>query len=120
MIRIEDLANEITKQVETYTQEVKDDVKKIQMEVAKQGVNTLKKLNKPKLTGEYRKGWRVKKVEDDVFIHNATHYQLTHLLEKGHAKVNGSDRVPGIPHIQPVEQKVNQEYERRVEEAAKR
>ncbi|MGG2934860.1 HK97 gp10 family phage protein [Bacillus pacificus] len=120
MIRIEDLANEITKQVETYTQEVKDDVKKIQVEVAKQGVSTLKKLNKPKLTGKYRKGWRVKEVDGDVFIHNATHYQLTHLLEKGHAKVNGSGRVPGTPHIQPVEQKVNQEYERRVEEAVKR
>ncbi|PGZ44101.1 hypothetical protein COE56_30465 [Bacillus anthracis] len=119
MIRIDDLATEITKHLQEYTNEVEEGVEKAQMEVAKEGVKTLKGLNHPKLTGEYRKGWRAKKMDEGVVIHNAKHYQRTHLLEKGHAKVNGG-RVPGIPHIAPVEQKANEEYMKRVEKVVKR
>ena len=37
-----------------------------------------------KRTGRYAKGWKKKRQPNGVFlIHNPTHYQLAHLLEKG-------------------------------------
>lgn len=73
-------------------------------EACKDGRSYLK-ANSPKRTGDYAKGWSYK-VDEDVpgsctgHVYNRTDYQLTHLLEKGHAKRNGG-RVAGIPHIEP-------------------
>lgn len=54
----------------------------------------------------YNKDWTVMKLKRDkkAVIHNKKHYQLTHLLEKGHAKVNGG-RTRAFPHIAPVAEK---------------
>lgn len=59
---------------------------------------------------EYDSGWTVmqtkrnKREHVSATVHNAEHYQLTHLLEKGHAKVNGG-RTRAFPHIAPVAEK---------------
>lgn len=63
----------------------------------------------PKRYGDYAAGWAYKPVQagpvKGYIVYNATHYQLTHLLEKGHAK-KPSGRVRAIPHIKPVEDSV--------------
>lgn len=112
-IKIIDLSNEITKALKEYTSDVEEGLEEAKKEVAKEGVKQLKNTS-PKNTGSYAKGWRVKKIGTAQVIHNATDYQLTHLLEKGHAK-RGGGRVPPKVHIAPVEEKVIEEYEKRVE-----
>lgn len=104
-----------------YDQEIADATKRITDEVAKEAVDALKK-NSPKLTGSYRKGWRKKQSYADKrtkrnTVYNETDYQLTHLLEYGHASRNGG-RVRAIQHIAPVEQAAIEALQERIEAAA--
>ena len=117
-ININQLADEINKQLRQYADGVGEEVEKVAQKVAKDGVKTLK-LRSPKLTGSYAKGWRAKKVDGVWVVHNATDYQLTHLLEKGHAKVGGG-RVAARVHIKPVEEQMIDEYVKGVEEAIRK
>ena len=54
----------------------------------------------------------------DVVVHSKNRYQLTHLLENGHAK-RGGGRVREIPHIGPAEEIGIRELEERIERALK-
>lgn len=104
-----------------YDQEIADATKRITDEVAKEAVDALKKSS-PKLTGSYRKGWRKKQSYADKrtkrnTVYNKTDYQLTHLLEHGHASRNGG-RVRAIQHIAPVEQAAIEALQERIEAAA--
>lgn len=64
-------------------------------------------------TGKYTKDWDVtqrnsigRKVAgaESYSVHNKKHYQLTHLLQNGHASRNGG-RVKAYPHIDSAEEK---------------
>lgn len=116
-IDINDLAKEINKTLNEYTTEVTNKIDKSAQTIGKKGVKLLKEKS-PKYTGEYGKGWRLKKTNKGYVIHNATEYRLTHLLEKGHAKVGGG-RVAPRKHIEPVEKQVVDEFVKEVEEALK-
>ena len=103
-IAIDNLAAAISQELRNYSQDVAAEMKESVMESAQACVRELKQTS-PEQTGDYRKGWRVKKAYESASdircqVHNATDYQLTHLLEDGHAKVGGG-RVDGIPHIEP-------------------
>jgi len=113
MVSINQLNNEIMRQLNIYTHDVQEKIKTSQEELGKEAVKELKS-NSPKDTGDYRKGWRLKKEKDKVTVHNKTAYQLTHLLEKGHANRDGG-RTSAQPHIGPVEERVVAEFIERVE-----
>lgn len=109
---------DISKILDEYSIDVQDGIMKAAQDVAKKGVAELKNSS-PKRTGKYRKGWRVKTIKGNssinCIIHNATDYQLTHLLEKPHALRNGRLSVPKI-HIAPVEKECISEFENEVQE----
>lgn len=115
MTSINDLSKEIVRQLQLYNSEVENEIEIAKDEVAKEAVQELKN-NSPKLTGSYSKGWRAKKVGSSTIIHNQTDYQLTHLLENGHAKSDGG-RTEAKPHIRPAEEKVIDKFTKRVERA---
>lgn len=68
--------------------------------------------------GSYKAGWRKKEDRDlsrqqmaKVYqVHNATDYQLTHLLEFGHANARGTGRTPAYVHIEPVQKMIDEKY----------
>ncbi|MGN7114979.1 hypothetical protein [Lysinibacillus odysseyi] len=113
------LASEITRQLQRYANVVKEKVDEAGEEVSEQGVQKLKQTSPKRKVkgGTYSKGWRMKKVGTKWVTYNKI-YQLTHLLEKGHAKVNGG-RVDPIVHMKPVEEEMVEEFTRKVEEAAR-
>ncbi|MGH1326594.1 HK97 gp10 family phage protein [Bacillus pretiosus] len=115
MASINDLANEIARELQRYSNVVEEDLEAAQEEVADNLVDGLKQ-NSPKKTGKYRKGWRKKKEGKSTIVYNALKPQLTHLLEKGHAKADGG-RVPAQVHIAPEEEKAINDYLERVERA---
>lgn len=116
-----------TKSVAIQLKEILDEVDEQVRKVVNDSANTVAdeaadklRNTSPKKSGEYAGGWKVKKLaKGDVIVHNATHYQLTHLLENGHVIVNKKGnygRTRGIKRIKPVETWANKEYQRRIEE----
>lgn len=89
-----------------YTVEAEKAFRKACTTVAEESVEKLKNTS-PKKTGDYARGWTWRQAGLGFVVYNATDYQLTHLLEKGHAIVNGHGtygRAPAHPHIKPVEE----------------
>lgn len=99
------LQAEIVDQLRTYTAEVKEEIDLLAKESVKKFIADVKEQDAFKnRTGDYKKGWRLKKVGKGYVAHNKTDYQLTHLLEKGHAK-RGGGRVEAKIHIDPAEER---------------
>lgn len=117
-IQISQLTREITKALEEYTTEVEEGLEKAKKKIVRDGVRQLK-ADSPKDSGVYASGWRSTQQDGAQVVHNATKPQLTHLLEKGHAK-RGGGRVGGEVHIKPVEQKMIQDFESEVERVIRR
>lgn len=112
-----DLGTEIAKALKAYTAAVEKDLTDSKDQITKKAAKRLRTVS-PKLTGSYRKGWRVKKEKKPYIIHNKTDYQLTHLLEKGHATAGGGRTRP-IVHIETVEQEAVDEFIKAAKKAVK-
>lgn len=76
------------------------------------------KSSSPQKSGKYAKGWGKTDTSGKIggkqyTVHNKTRYRIAHLLEFGHAKVNGG-RVAARPHIAQVEQKAMKDFENEI------
>jgi len=110
-VNADSLSKTVMDMLDGYSDDIASGVADAIVMVGKQTVKNLKDRS-PKLTGDYRKGWSMKKESsrwkryriNRVIVHNKTDYQLIHLLENGHqAKYGGRivGRVEGKPHVQP-------------------
>lgn len=107
-------ADQITQYLKEFTTEVEEGLEKAKEKAAKDGAKNLKATSPRGRTGKYHKGWRAKRDGTAWVIHNATRYQIAHLLEKGHAR-RGGGRVPARVHIAPVEKQAIKQFEDEVE-----
>lgn len=122
-VSVDGLADTIIKELREYNQDITDGLKK-EVQDASTLCRKELKATSPKLTGSYAKGWRKKTAYESqtdirVEVYNATDYQLTHLLEHGHALVGHNGKVLGtvgaIPHIGPAEQKAEKQLLKKVD-----
>lgn len=108
------LTEEIMKALESYSDDISEVVVEEANQIGKKVVDELKQNSPTGVRKSYAKGWKLKKDQKvrrySVKVHNKTDYQLTHLLEFGHATRNGG-RTKANPHIRPVEEKYSKEFE---------
>src|SRR6476620_4678044 len=121
MTEIEGVAKEILKQLQYYARNVSEKVDAAKEENAKACLKAIKmKSPKGRRNGEYAKGWRIKRTSKRLIIHNATDYQLTHLLEHGHVLRRGGRNIGETdekPHIRPAEETAVRNFLQDVERA---
>lgn len=109
------LSKELMKYLNEYQEDISEEVESVANKVGKEAVNELKQISPKGARESYAKGWKLKKDRVGknryiVKVHNKTDYQLTHLLEFGHATRNGG-RTKAIPHIRPTEEKYKKIFE---------
>lgn len=119
-VSIGSLSKEVIRELKTYakvtTGKVKEAVKNVSKTVIEDIENTA-----PKHTGKYAKSWAVKTLNETgsrlvLVVHSRNKYQLTHLLEYGHAK-RGGGRVEARAHIKLAEEKAVKSFEEKIREA---
>lgn len=118
-IKPEELQKVLIEYLENYVEDINEDVEDTTNTIIKEAkqelVQTSPRSGIARKT-KYYKGWAIKnggrtrkgKYYSKV-IWNKTNYQLTHLLEFGHATRNGGRTTPQ-PHIRPVEQKYGEKF----------
>lgn len=117
----ENLQKTIKEYLENYVEDITEDVKEVTDEITQEAVTELKQKS-PRRKGSrkkpYYKGWRKQQEKQNkgryvIKIHNKTNYQLTHLLEFGHATKKGKE-TDAIPHVRPIEKKYKEKYEKSI------
>ena len=113
---IDKLDTQIEKILQEYEGDVRENVGQITKEICRKGAAAVKASARSAVggSGKYANGWtsevKTTRYSTEGVIYNGALPGLAHLLENGHAKVNGG-RVAGRPHIAPVEEKLVKEYE---------
>lgn len=119
-VKIDSLSPEVMKELEKYADVTTEKVKKAVLNAGKTVRDEIK-ASAPSDTGKYSKSWTVKTVREtssslELVVHSRNRYQLTHLLEFGHAK-RGGGRVSTRPHIANAEEKAIKTFEEEIKEA---
>lgn len=114
-IKVDKLAGAIQNELRLYSDDVNKAVKSAVAKVSKETVDELQEKS-PKRTGAYRKDWTSQTAYESQrtkrdSVYNRKHYQVTHLLEKGHA-LRGGGRVRAYEHIKPAEEKAISKMEK--------
>ena len=115
-----DITAEIMQALHDYADMTTERMKEIVEDTAKECRDQIK-ATAPVRTGAYAKSWTVKKNKTTATAVSATvqsrdRYQLTHLLEFGHAKRNGG-RVAARPHIAAARDQAEETLTRKLKEA---
>ena len=121
-VKPEDLQSVLKDYLENYVEVIQDDVEEATDTITKEAKNELRQVSREKfkLHGRdtpYYQGWAIRmgartrksNYRYTKVIWNKTNYQLTHLLEFGHATRNGGQTKPR-PHIRPVEEKYGTKF----------
>lgn len=116
-----DVSSMILEELQQYSTALNVSVDAAAKAAASSLVRNLKETS-PEKTGSYRKGWKSKRITKNASqsvyeVYNATDYQLTHLLEYGHAIKGGTARVKAHPHIGPAEERAANLFSELVERA---
>lgn len=118
-VQIVELAKAIKDELDQYQKLTQEQIKNTVKEVGKETKETIKSTA-PKKSKKYSTSWAVKVVNENshamsVVVHSKNRYQLTHLLEFGHAK-RGGGRTKAFPHIAQAEQQAIESFEQKVKE----
>lgn len=116
-VSVGELAAAIASELEDYRQDVTDQLKADVKQVAKETVREIRDTS-PVMDGDYQKGWsstvnHESREDVRITVFNRTNYQLTHLLEDGHA-IAGGGSVAARPHIGPAEEHAAEKLEAKV------
>lgn len=132
--KVDNFQKDIMKYLIDYVEDIEYDVVNETDDITKQVLKELKQTSprgkgvtgKQKRDGPYWKGWKRQTGKQafrnhryTIKIHNATNYQLTHLLELGHATKNGKYTKKYL-HIKPIEEKYKKLYDERITTVIKR
>lgn len=113
VISIDELQKEFTKICEEYVGEVNEIVREETGKAIRSAAKELKNVS-PKKSGDYAKDWTSSitkgRTNTEGVAYNKRHYQLTHLLENGHASRGGGRSTPAHKHIGPVNQKIIESF----------
>ena len=111
VINIDEIANELMKELDIYVANTVEDIDYAVKLVAKETAAELRETAPIGNTGDYAESWSHKRNRTSgkdymsmVVYSKKPNHSLTHLLEKGHDTVNGT-WVDPIPHIAPAEEK---------------
>lgn len=120
IIKAEELTDILQDYLENYRENIDEDVKECTKITIKGALTELKNTSPVSDTdvilkggevhkkGDYAKGWAIKTPTKGAYryyqvVWNKTNYRLTHLLEFGHVKRNGTGWVDAQPHIRDIE-----------------
>lgn len=128
-IKPDEMASEIVKILTEYAGAVNVDVEKISERIGKQTAKKVKENARSAGfggTGDYvksitstRNKYTKPTYHGRVVYAKAPHYRLTHLLEYGHATVNGG-RTRAFPHWEEAEIQGVEQFEKELKEAIER